>query len=146
VDLRSSAEVKKAFSSFTKAVRAENSAVIKNASKKTVGSSPSSSPTAKPQTLSDQYPESFAALDTTSLGETSTRDLVTFFVVVYSLNPNATVVLDEGDVTMSGDTATFKNLKMGTIGEESSEREDTSGSFTMTFVNDKWVISGYTKA
>lgn len=146
VDLKSSAEVKKAFADFTQAVRAENYAVIKNASKKTIGASPSSSPSAKSQALSDQYPESFASLDAISLGETNTRDLVTFFIAVYSLDPNATVAVDEGDVTMSGDTATFKTLKMATIGEESSEREDSSGLFTMTFVDNKWVISGFGKA
>lgn len=146
VDLRSSAEVKKAFEAFTKAVRAENSAVIKAASKKTVGSSPSSSPSAKSQTLSEQYPESFTSLDTTALGETHTRDLVTLFIAVYSLDPNATVALDEARIAVNGDTATFGNLKIATIGKESSEREDASSLFTMTFADDKWVITGFGKA
>jgi hypothetical protein len=146
VDLKSSAEAKKAFETFTKSVRAENNAVIKNASKKTVGASPSSSPSVKPQALNQQYPESFTSLDTASLSETSARNLMTFFIAVYSLDPNATVVVDEEDVVLSGDTATFSALKMATIGEESSEREDASSLFTMTFVDGKWLLTGFAKA
>lgn len=142
-EVQPSNEVKTTFESFADSVRAENNAVISGMYKKSEGIAPTASQAGNK--LSLQYPQSFAYLNAASLGEEKSDDLVLQFISVLSVDPKTRIELNESDVTVTGETATFVIARTLT-GGETGKPMNVPGQITMTKVDGKWKITGYAAA
>lgn len=140
VDLKTSAEAKKTVEAFFAQVSADLQTYdVELASKKT--------PAEQDALFAEAFKKSSAFLKPGAFTPAQEKAAIEPFASIYMYDNAAKIEADESKYVLSGDTVTVKgtDFKLTIGGKVQEQKPDNgkSGSITLTFADNKWLITGF---
>lgn len=126
-------------------------AVKSDVSTATDSSGPNAAPDAPEMTnesFQKDYAYSLSFIDQTKFSEYKVGQIIGGFAAIYMKYPEATIVSKSAEsIKLDGDTATVRGsaftVTINGVEKKGSAKNDSDGSFTLTFADGEWKITDY---